>query len=652
MSIFCSCDSIYDNIEKYAEKEIIYADKLDGITRIQIGYERVEIDLMNVGRIPASRFNMGKSKKTVIECEDFTEPDHRRVIDSICSWVNITGLTRLKNYQFTIYTEDEFGNKSLPLKAEARPYTAENRDALALPPPTILSSTTSAQVQWVTGLSSVMCDVLGWSYNYADKDGNVMRGSGEDDVPVFFVANVERNALIPVNISARMIPRVDEVRILDTIEWSFPVTVDTRVTTSVIFLDNPMPNEFFNAPPTFTWIKTGEVTDYTLKISDNPNFPDAQTTLIRVGDVDSYTLTPEEYKEIKRISSYWSVVPTSGGEGIITQRRRFDKYLPTISLISPLPGEIFTEDEQVTFSWNKIEEAEGGYTLMFSIDSTFSNASSSEDAGTIAIIVSDVDSYTFSKADFEKLRWLAPYWTVVPTNGEGALTQHRVINRSFTNIASISENFLQIPNGGKITNLSQLTVEGLLRPTDSRLGNFFGIDAYFMIRFNSNHDMAFIGYDMNKSEFWIFINDNGITLSRNSWNHVAMTFDVPAKTICFYLNGKLVKKQENVPLFYPNDMLHLDTSSRPVNWNSCFIGKSTDGDNGVNYFPGDIREMRIWNVIRTQEEIASSMINVDPKTDGLKAYWKFDEGTGKSIKDYSASGINLTADQNIVWKNR
>jgi hypothetical protein len=49
---------------------------------------------MEAGRIPSSQIHMGKAKKTVIECADFTEPDHRRVIDSICSWVNITGLTQ------------------------------------------------------------------------------------------------------------------------------------------------------------------------------------------------------------------------------------------------------------------------------------------------------------------------------------------------------------------------------------------------------------------------------------------------------------------------------------------------------------------------------------------------------------------------------
>ena len=40
---------------------------------------------------------------------------------------------------------------------------------------------------------------------------------------------------------------------------------------------------------------------------------------------------------------------------------------------------------------------------------------------------------------------------------------------------------------------------------------------------------------------------------------------------------------------------------------------------------------------------------MDPKSEGLVAYWKFDEGQGMSITDY-ASGNNLTANKDLTWK--
>lgn len=108
MILQIGCKGMYDNLEKYA-KEDIYPAKYDTIIG-QVGYERVEIDLLKAGRIPSSKIYMGKAKKTVVEYDD-----KRIVIDSVVSWVNITGLTVSKLYRFKVYTEDEYGNRSVPL---------------------------------------------------------------------------------------------------------------------------------------------------------------------------------------------------------------------------------------------------------------------------------------------------------------------------------------------------------------------------------------------------------------------------------------------------------------------------------------------------------------------------------------------------------
>ena len=46
-------------------------------------------------------------------------------------------------------------------------------------------------------------------------------------------------------------------------------------------------------------------------------------------------------------------------------------------------------------------------------------------------------------------------------------------------------------------------------------------------------------------------------------------------------------------------------------------------ENMTRQLNGEICEVRIWNVIRSQEEIYRNMYDVDPQTTGLKAYWKF-----------------------------
>ena len=66
-------------------------------------------------------------------------------------------------------------------------------------------------------------------------------------------------------------------------------------------------------------------------------------------------------------------------------------------------------------------------------------------------------------------------------------------------------------------------------------------------------------------------------------------------------------------------------------------------------------EVRLWNKALTAEEINAEnhFYKVrNPESDpSLLAYWKFCDGQGKTVKDYSMYGNNLTAEQDIVWKN-
>lgn len=84
--LLSSCQGMYDSLEEYSG-EVVYPGKYDTIVG-HVGYERVEIDLMRAGRIPASQVKLGKARKTVVEYDDKVI-----TIDSLVSWVNITGLT-------------------------------------------------------------------------------------------------------------------------------------------------------------------------------------------------------------------------------------------------------------------------------------------------------------------------------------------------------------------------------------------------------------------------------------------------------------------------------------------------------------------------------------------------------------------------------
>lgn len=343
MGLSFSCSDIYDNINKYVDNEIIYVENLDGIKRVQIGYERVEIDLLDAGRIPSSRIRTNKATKTVIECPDFTEPGNRRVVDSICSWVNVTGLTELKTYRLTIYTEDDHGNKSLPLVADVVPYTKENVEALELVYPTIIESTSAALMEWKDHISAITHTVFRYNYNYTDKDGLARTGGDNGDLPSFLIENVDKGKDVPVTMTCRIIPKIMDagayVSILDSIDWQ--TTLNLRISENAepaIFLKDPaavieidMLQTEAHFPLLFTWAKVPEATGYALLISTDPEFPEGLTRTVDVGNAGEYQVDVEEGVDIinslpkaRKQSLYWTVIPTVQSAPVKNQMRRID----------------------------------------------------------------------------------------------------------------------------------------------------------------------------------------------------------------------------------------------------------------------------------------------------------------------------------------
>jgi len=59
----------------------------------------------------------------------------------------------------------------------------------------------------------------------------------------------------------------------------------------------------------------------------------------------------------------------------------------------------------------------------------------------------------------------------------------------------------------------------------------------------------------------------------------------------------------------------------------------------------------VWSVARTPEEIWENMYRIKNPQDlpELIGYWKFDEGKGNTIKDYSMYGNDGVAEKDIVW---
>ncbi len=126
------------------------------------------------------------------------------------------------------------------------------------------------------------------------------------------------------------------------------------------------------------------------------------------------------------------------------------------------------------------------------------------------------------------------------------------------------------------------------------------------------------------------------------WYHVAFTYDQPSGKAILYINGEKVSESS------------WDTPSFNLANGGCYVGKVKDFMWGERPFYGCMSEVRLWNVARTADQIKNNMLSVDPKSEGLAAYYKLNgkdlmvkNGTSH-IKD--ASGHGMDGETNLRFK--
>ena len=139
----------------------------------------------------------------------------------------------------------------------------------------------------------------------------------------------------------------------------------------------------------------------------------------------------------------------------------------------------------------------------------------------------------------------------------------------------------------------------------------------------------------------LYLDTRQNVIEPNKWFHIAFCYDpnsTGAHKLC-YINGKY----ENLKVS------NGDTSSAIQTSNANFlIGNRTVAS---YYFKGKIDEVRIWNTIRSQDEIKTNMYKeLTGDETGLVAYYKMSNGTGTTLTDNQTSGTNTgTLTNGPVW---
>ena len=173
------------------------------------------------------------------------------------------------------------------------------------------------------------------------------------------------------------------------------------------------------------------------------------------------------------------------------------------------------------------------------------------------------------------------------------------------------------------------------------------------------------GRNISKN-WWILTNDlsdRGVTVGMqgagelvynwndSDWHHVCITYD--GTTFSLYVDGVLRKSEAASLSAYQANLANAAID---------FGRRQSSDSGGFRYFNGQLDEVKIWNTGRTQAEIQSDMYSHPASSEtGLVGYWSFDEGSGGTTSDLSASGVDGTLTNmntssawvsSAAWQNR
>ncbi len=213
-------------------------------------------------------------------------------------------------------------------------------------------------------------------------------------------------------------------------------------------------------------------------------------------------------------------------------------------------------------------------------------------------------------------------------------------------VTDMSKNFLTVKWAADwvpvVSSMNQITIEALIYPREfgKLISTVMGIEGQFLMRIgDSGYPDNQIQMATSSGNFPAASSDKG--LATKTWQHVAMTYDANTTEWVIYVNGKV---QSSGKKNLGNINIKGNGGDRDF-----LIGKSYD-DN--RWFEGNMSEVRVWNVVRTQQQIQDNIYTVDPQTEGLVGYWKMDDNTttGKVV-DATGHGNDAIANSTLSFHN-
>jgi hypothetical protein len=160
----------------------------------------------------------------------------------------------------------------------------------------------------------------------------------------------------------------------------------------------------------------------------------------------------------------------------------------------------------------------------------------------------------------------------------------------------------------------------------------------FTSKDESGSSMLRFGEDGNTIDALQWVNPGANLFSNTKfetgrWYLISLVYNL--QTVAMYVNG--VKDVEMPATDHVSDFQRFEIG---MSWASTYRQRQR--------FLGRIAEGRVWNRPLSVNEIQLGLCNVDPASNGLVAYWRFNEGEGHIFHDATGHGYDM--DWSNTWR--
>jgi hypothetical protein len=193
----------------------------------------------------------------------------------------------------------------------------------------------------------------------------------------------------------------------------------------------------------------------------------------------------------------------------------------------------------------------------------------------------------------------------------------------------VNTNYVMIPNQSGMTGFNTVTIEGWAKiggsSTPNTILNKGGSSFDYQLGINSSTTNPFF-----RAQSTVVIAST-VSVTVGQWTHLAVTSN--GTTVKFYKNGVMVYSSSTAAT--------LGSSA-----NEMRIGRG-----GNDPASGNLDEIRLWNVVRTDAEISSQMCNkwISNSSTGLIGKWHLDSNLVDSIHGWNGTISGNVGYDTVTW---